>query len=72
MLKKLNASPLTLIDSLTPTLSPLTVKPNRKAYRFLPPMKILTQTGSGAILRPIMTTKAPQMEVEEQIDCVTT
>ena len=48
------------------------VKPNRKAYRFLPPMKILTQTGSGAILRPIMTTKAPQMEVEEQIDCVTT
>ena len=48
------------------------VKPNRKAYRFLPPMKILTQTGSGAILRPIMTTKSPQMEVEEQIDCVTT
>ena len=48
------------------------VKPNRKAYRFLPPMKILTQTGSGAILRPIMTTKTPQIEVEEQIDCVTT
>ena len=48
------------------------VKPNRKAYRFLPPMKILTQTGSGAILRPVMTTKTPQIEVEQQIDCVTT
>ena len=48
------------------------VKPNRKAYHFLPPMKILTQTGSGAILRPVMTTKVPKVEVEQQIDCVTT
>ena len=48
------------------------VQPNEKAYTLLPPMKINSNTGSGAILRPVMSTTRRQTAVEQQIDCVTT
>ena len=44
---------------------------NQSAYRSLPELNIRTLTGSGAILRPVMTTRRrPQTEVARVIDCV--
>ena len=44
---------------------------NQTAYRSLPELNIRTLTGSGAILRPVMTTRRrPQTEVARVIDCV--
>lgn len=48
------------------------VKPNNNAYRRLPQMNINTISGSGAVLRPIMSTTRRQTGVEQVIDCVTT
>jgi len=46
--------------------------PNNKAYRSLPQLNITSKKGSGAILRPIMTTKRRDTAVQMEIDCVTT
>ena len=46
--------------------------PNTKAYRSLPQLNITSKKGSGAILRPIMTTKRRDTAVQMEIDCVTT
>ena len=46
------------------------VKPNNKAYRTTPSLNIIG-SGSGAVLRPIITTEIPQTEIVEVIDCVT-
>ena len=46
--------------------------PNNKAYRSLPQLNITSRKGSGAILRPIMTTKRRDTAVQMEIDCVTT
>ena len=46
--------------------------PNNKAYRSLPQLNITSVNGSGAILRPIMTTKRRDTAVQMEIDCVTT
>ena len=43
---------------------------NPIAYRDLPDMTIQSETGTGAILRPIMSTTRPQGKVIEVIDCV--
>lgn len=43
---------------------------NQIAYRDLPNMRIQSETGSGARLRPIMTNTLPQGKVIEVIDCV--
>ena len=48
------------------------VKPNNNAYRRLPQININTISGSGAVLRPIMSTTRRQTGVEQVIDCVTT
>ena len=43
----------------------------QSAYRSLPELNIRTITGSGAIIRPVMTTRRrPQTEVARVIDCV--
>ena len=44
---------------------------NDKAYRTLPDLKIKTLTGTGAILKPIMTRKRRQTGVINVIDCIT-
>ena len=43
---------------------------NQIAYRDFPNMKIKSETGSGARLRPIMSNTRPQGKVLEIIDCV--
>ena len=40
------------------------------AYNGLPELNILSTTGSGAILRPIMSIVTPQTEVIQVIDCI--
>jgi hypothetical protein len=43
----------------------------QSTYQSLPELNIRTLTGSGAILRPVMTTtRRPQTEVVRVIDCV--
>ena len=44
---------------------------NDKAYRTLPDLKIKTLTGTGAVLKPIMTRKRRQTGVINVIDCIT-
>ena len=44
---------------------------NDKVYRTLPDLKIQTLTGTGAILKPIMTRKRRQTGVINVIDCIT-
>ena len=44
---------------------------NDKAYRTLPDLEIKTLTGTGAILKPIMTRKRRQTGVINVIDCIT-
>ena len=44
---------------------------NDKAYRTLPSLTIKSNTGSGAILTPIMTSKRRQSEIIQVIDCIT-
>ena len=44
---------------------------NDKAYRTLPDLQIKTLTGTGAILKPIMTRKRRQTGVINVIDCIT-
>lgn len=46
--------------------------PNNKAYRSLPQLNITSVKGSGAILRPIMTTDRRETAPQMEIDCVTT
>jgi hypothetical protein len=40
------------------------------AYNGLPDLNIDTETGFGAVLRPIMTVVTPQTEIVQVIDCV--
>ena len=44
---------------------------NDKAYRTLPDLEIKTLTGTGAVLKPIMTRKRRQTGVINVIDCIT-
>ena len=44
---------------------------NDKAYRTLPSLTVKSNTGSGAILTPIMTSKRRQSEIIQVIDCIT-
>ena len=44
---------------------------NNRPYRALPNLNISTLTGSGAVLRPIMTKQVPQTAIVEVVDCVT-
>ena len=40
------------------------------AYNGFPELNILSTTGSGAVLRPIMSIVTPQTEVIQVIDCI--
>ena len=44
---------------------------NDKAYRILPSLEVKSDTGSGAILTPIMTSIRRQSEIIQVIDCIT-
>ena len=44
---------------------------NDKAYRTLPPTRVESATGSGAVLTPVMTTRRRQTGVINVIDCIT-
>jgi len=44
---------------------------NDKAYRTLPSLTVKSNTGSGAILTPIMTSIRRQSEIIQVIDCIT-
>ena len=52
-------------------VSTVEIRKQQSTYQSLPELNIRTLTGSGAILRPVMTTtQRPQTEVVRVIDCV--